>query len=85
MCLDHVKVDHLADPVRWVFLIDIVVALVDVGRWTMDEVKVTITTAIKGMRESLDKAETNIANLIKEVSMLAISSPLEQKQILGEF
>ena len=32
MCLDHVKVDHLADPVRWVFLIDIVVALVDVGR-----------------------------------------------------
>ena len=43
MCLDHVKVDHLADPVRWVFLIDIVVALVDVGRWTMDEVKVTIT------------------------------------------
>ena len=85
MCLDHVKVDHLADPVRWVFLIDIVVALVDVGRWTMDEVKVTITSAIKGMRESLDKAETNIANLIKEVSMLAISSPLEQKQILGEF
>ena len=85
MCLDHVKVDHLADPVRWVFLIDIVVALVDVGRWTMDEVKVTITTAIKGMRKSLDKAETNIANLIKEVSMLAISSPLEQKQILGEF
>ena len=78
MCLDHVKVDHLADPVRWVFLIDIVVALVDVGRWTMDEVKVTITTAIKGMRESLDKAETNIANLIKEVSMLATASPYER-------
>ena len=46
----------------------------------IDEVKVS-----KGMRESLDKAETDIANLIKEVSMLAISSPLEQKQILGEF
>ena len=31
MCLDHVKVDHLADPVRWVFLIDVIVALVDVA------------------------------------------------------
>ena len=46
----------------------------------IDEVKVS-----KGMRESLDNAKSNIANLIKEVSMLAISSPLEQKQILGEF
>ena len=50
----------------------------------MDEVKVSVSTATKGMRESLDKAETNIADLIKEVSMLAISSPQEQKQILGE-
>ena len=50
----------------------------------MDEVKVTITTATKGMRESLDKAETNIANLIKEVSMLATASPQEQKQILDK-
>ena len=46
----------------------------------IDEVKVS-----KGMRESLDNAKSNIANLIKEVSMLAISSPKEQKQILGEF
>ena len=30
------------------------------------DVKVSISTATKGMRESLDKAETNIANLIKE-------------------
>ena len=44
----------------------------------MDEVKVTITMATKGMRESLDKAETNIANLIKEVSMLATASPQER-------
>ena len=51
----------------------------------MDKVKVSISTATKGLRESLDKAETDIANLIKEVSMLAISSPKEQKQILGEF
>ena len=50
----------------------------------MDEVKGTITTATKGMRESLDKAETNIANLIKEVSMLATASPQEQKQILDK-
>ena len=50
----------------------------------MDEVKVTITMATKGMRESLDKAETNIANLIKEVSMLATASPQEQKQILDK-
>ena len=54
-------------------------------RVKMDKVKVSISTATKGMRESLEKAETNIANLIKEVSMLAISSPKEQKQILGEF
>ena len=36
----------------------------------IDEVKVS-----KGMRESLDNAKSNIANLIKEASMLAISSP----------
>ena len=31
VCLQHVEVDHLADIVRWVFLVDVVVALVDVA------------------------------------------------------
>ena len=56
----------------------------EIKKMKMDEVKISVSTATKGMRESLDKAETNIADLIKEVSMLAISSPQEQKQILGE-